>query len=188
MGIMSESEGNKILGLISGSNTAKIKRAYRQMAFKYHPDRNNNPGSHERFILIYQAYELLIQLEGGIRKDSPAGSAEETQDHYAQYMESRKQELEDLMDKARMKYQQFVGKDSAFRKKWYFIPGKLFAYLIFYLMIMLGGLIMGLPVLGLIYSGHYSFIILFVPLLIAGVIIIKYAYNYKIFIRPYFYD
>lgn len=50
----------EVLGLSRGSDLSEIKKAYRQMAMKYHPDRN--PGDHaaeERFKEASEAYEVL---------------------------------------------------------------------------------------------------------------------------------
>lgn len=59
---MSDVENNpyKLLGLIDSSSQADIKRAFKTMALKYHPDRNSNSEESKRkFIEIVQAYELL---------------------------------------------------------------------------------------------------------------------------------
>lgn len=50
----------KVLGVSEQASTEKIKQAYRQLAKKYHPDRNpNNPEAEAKFKDIVAAYEVL---------------------------------------------------------------------------------------------------------------------------------
>jgi curved DNA-binding protein len=57
----------KILGVEKNADTEEIKKAYRKLALKYHPDRNpNNPVAEEKFKKISEAYAVLS--DSGKRK------------------------------------------------------------------------------------------------------------------------
>jgi DnaJ homolog subfamily A member 2 len=51
------------LGVQKSATSAEIKRAYKKMALKYHPDRNKEPEAEERFKKISSAYEILMDEE-----------------------------------------------------------------------------------------------------------------------------
>jgi DnaJ-class molecular chaperone len=48
-----------VLGLGKNASAAEIKSAYRQLALKWHPDRNKSPQAEEIFKEINEAYEVL---------------------------------------------------------------------------------------------------------------------------------
>ena len=58
-----------LLGVSRSATKNEIKSAYRQMARKYHPDVNRDPGAEERFKEISRAYEVLSDPETKARYD-----------------------------------------------------------------------------------------------------------------------
>ncbi|NJR60836.1 MAG: molecular chaperone DnaJ [Cyanobacteria bacterium CRU_2_1] len=59
----------EILGVSRSSDKEEIKRAYRRLARKYHPDVNKDSGAEERFKEINRAYEVLSDPEVKARYD-----------------------------------------------------------------------------------------------------------------------
>ena len=59
----------QILGISRDADKEEIKRAYRRLARKYHPDVNKDPGAEERFKEINRAYEVLSEPEMKVRYD-----------------------------------------------------------------------------------------------------------------------
>lgn len=49
----------EVLGIPRNADIKAIKDAFRQLALKYHPDRNKEPGASDRFKEIAQAYAIL---------------------------------------------------------------------------------------------------------------------------------
>ena len=74
----------KILGINKSASDDDIKKAYRKLALKYHPDKNKAPGAEERFKEVAEAYEVLsdkkkrdiydIHGEEGLKGGIPGGT------------------------------------------------------------------------------------------------------------------
>ena len=73
-----------VLGVNNTASQAEIKKSFRNLALKYHPDRNKNSEAKQKFIQIIEAYEVLS--DGQARKDY----ADETHcDYYDRTREQR---------------------------------------------------------------------------------------------------
>jgi len=66
----------QVLGIQPTDNVDAIKKAYRKMAFRFHPDKNSSADAHNRFIQITEAYEILT----GQRKITDPKAKQKTQE------------------------------------------------------------------------------------------------------------
>ena len=57
---MAKRDYYEVLGLGRDASEAELKKAYRRLAMKYHPDRNSDdPAAEEKFKEASEAYEIL---------------------------------------------------------------------------------------------------------------------------------
>ena len=67
---MSKRDYYEVLGLAKNATPDEIKKAYRQMAIKYHPDKNpNNPEAENKFKEAAEAYEILSDSDKRAKYD-----------------------------------------------------------------------------------------------------------------------
>lgn len=67
---MSKRDYYEVLGVSKGADAEEIKKAYRKMAIKYHPDKNpGNKEAEEKFKEAAEAYEVLSNAEKRQRYD-----------------------------------------------------------------------------------------------------------------------
>ena len=67
---MSKKDYYEVLGVSKGANSKEIKKAYRKLAIKYHPDKNpNDKVAEEKFKEAAEAYDVLSNPEKKQRYD-----------------------------------------------------------------------------------------------------------------------
>jgi curved DNA-binding protein CbpA len=90
------------LGINSGAPLADIKKAFRQLASLYHPDRNSDPKAPERFRAVQEAYDVLSNevsrkaYDDNRRRgllDNPLETAQEIWATYFQRITAQKEAL-----------------------------------------------------------------------------------------------
>ena len=60
---MTKEDYYDILGIDRNADKREIKKAYRKLALKYHPDKNPSKKAEERFKDISEAYAVLSDYE-----------------------------------------------------------------------------------------------------------------------------
>jgi molecular chaperone DnaJ len=71
-----KSDPYKTLGVDRNASQADLKRVYRRLAMRWHPDRNDHPGATERFKEIRAAYDALLEPDDDVPADEPVTEPE----------------------------------------------------------------------------------------------------------------
>lgn len=96
---------HEVLGVPDDADSFTIKKAYRDLAKKYHPDHNHDPSANDNFIRVTEAYEYLIGKtpnEVKFNNDFFSGYSYESE------VKAKAREY------ARMRYEKFVRRSTAY--------------------------------------------------------------------------
>ena len=66
----------EVLGIDQNASILDIRKAYKDLALKFHPDKNNDQfwfGTEEKFKLILEAHNVLIDLVERAKEEVPVG-------------------------------------------------------------------------------------------------------------------
>lgn len=81
------SDPHEILGVSPGAAPAELKRAYRRLAMRWHPDRSDHPQATERFKEISAAYEQLLATD--LPEDEAVADSAEPEERVARAADIR---------------------------------------------------------------------------------------------------
>lgn len=141
------------LDLQSGASENDIKKAYRRLARKYHPDVSKEPDAEERFLEITEAYEYLLEKRP---RPSVLYSSVETTAPEPTWEEQRRQRARAY---AQMRFEEFRRSTLAFKKRWYFTPLRVVTWVIIVLCYSLSLLMILSPLLAWFITGRTAVVI-----------------------------
>jgi molecular chaperone DnaJ len=94
---MTKQDYYELLGVARGASTDEIKKAYRKLAMKYHPDRNPGDTSAEaKFKQVTEAYEVLSDQQKRSDYDQFGESGVKGQPHYTDLNEALRAFMRDF--------------------------------------------------------------------------------------------
>lgn len=171
----------KILGVKPGVDEKNVKKAFRKLALKYHPDVNPEPGSSEKFQRICEAYEVIL---GHIQKETVIIADQEEKEEEIDpkiYEEIIREAREKAWERAKMKYEKIKAEKEFFENNDLII---IFKYIGNYLAIPLALGMIAVPIYMAITE---SFVVFFATIFfwIVGFILLSHIYsNRKTWFRP----
>ncbi len=150
------SHHHQLLGIPINAGKETIKRAFREKAKKYHPDRNHSLSAKDNFIHIHQSYKYLMDNHGkpNAFKQRYKSQATTSREEQARKAQERAAKL------AKMRYEQFRKEEEAFRNSsfaWFY---KLIYFITYILLLMVAVIIGTIPFFAGINEGWFSFFIL----------------------------
>jgi len=83
--VLSGEDYYKLLGIKRNADTREIRKAFKKLALKLHPDKNDEEGAHEKFLKINRAYEVLKDDELRKKYDMYGDEEEESNNRGRNY-------------------------------------------------------------------------------------------------------
>lgn len=96
---MERSDCYTLLGLTPDASRSEIRKQYRMLAMRYHPDRNPDPHAGELFIRLTEAYEIL--LEKRAPSEAAAANPRKQKASYEERMQTAKERFEEQQARER---------------------------------------------------------------------------------------
>jgi hypothetical protein len=178
-----------ILELEKNASRNEIRKAYRRLAKKYHPDIYKAKDAHDKFIEITEAYEVLINQNYKYYQKPPSTT---TTDEWRNAEYRRNEEYEKFRQEARekakrqaqMRYEEFQKQNEVFQKSGLNDLFLVFKILTRIIAIFIFLFLLSVPVFTAIYFDWRNIFILFFTWPIAGIIAWNIYDNRKNYFLP----
>ena len=160
---------HSVLGIAPGATKKQVKSAYRKLALKYHPDRNNSAGAARKFQELTEAYDYLLgHPEAGL---NDATSYDEQLAN-----EIRRREREKMQQRAKAQREKKRQQDEYFKRPEWHDPILLLKYAANGTLLLIALSAVVLPVLLAIFGdpGSLAGTSIF---MIMGVVLLVYIYQ-----------
>jgi len=160
---------HKVLGLSPGATKKQIKSAYRKLALKYHPDRNNSAGAARKFQELTEAYDYLLE-------NPDAGLFDATSYDEQVAGEIYRREREKMQRRARAHREKKRKQDEYFKRPEWHDPILLLKYIAKGSLLLLALSAVILPVLLAIFGDPESLVGTSI-FIIMGIVLLVYIYQ-----------
>lgn len=196
-------ESYRVLQLPFGAPMPQVRRAYRQLALQYHPDRNHGPEAQELFIKIQAAYEYLQRHHNApyatTSAQAPAAPAKTQEEldwekyqfvyeppaHPKEYAAWARVAVERARRQAERDQAEYVARTLAFQQKWWYGLARAGSYMVLLCGVGVGVSIVLIPVL-FWWTGYTRFVLMGVLISPIGLRVLTMMQDFRQEIRKHF--
>jgi hypothetical protein len=118
---MPKSKYYKILGLPNNASESEVRKKYRKLVMQYHPDKNPTASAEAKFILIKDAYEIVMNKKpmpssAKLRRRPTGASARKKTSNQENTEAQREQRAKEAKERFReQRYKEYVENEMYFR-------------------------------------------------------------------------
>ncbi len=115
-----------VLDLSENATEDDIRKAYRRLAKKFHPDVNSSPDAQGRFVLIHKAYEVLIDRQQRFAYDQKFRTPKDSFQEYASWIQAQHKRQE---EENRKHHQEFLRRKKQLKESKLYYPYMVLLYI-----------------------------------------------------------
>jgi hypothetical protein len=166
----------KVLGITFEADEKALKKAFRNLALKLHPDVNKSPDAKEKFQELCEAYEIVLQQ---IRFETTvsAGSFDHVEEDTSSYEEIIREARRKAYERAKIKYDKMKAEKEFFEESNWRDVFLILKYTGRVVALPLAAFLVIFPLIVAINNGILMFFALFFFWIIGGIILNQYISN-----------